>query len=94
MAELAGNYENGWTWLEMARMTGNDWKGLEMARNGWNGWTWLEIAGHGLKWNGFITVLGIWGVWDMKILGLEDFQLGPAQPGLLDPLTKHSTLHI
>ena len=39
--------------------------------------TWLEIAGHGLKWDGLITDLGIWGVWDMKIGGSGDLQFGP-----------------
>ena len=41
------------------------------------------MAGHGLKWDSLITVLWIWGVWDMKIGGLEDFQLGRAQLCLL-----------
>ena len=47
------------------------------------GWKWLEITGHGFEWNGRITVLGIWGVWDMKIGGLGDFQFCQAQPGVL-----------
>ena len=47
------------------------------------GWILLKIDGHGLKLDGLFTVLEIWGVWDMKDAGLGDFQLGPAQPGLL-----------
>jgi hypothetical protein len=42
-----------------------------------------DFAEHGLKWDGLITVLGNWGVCDMKIGGWGDFQLGPAPPGLL-----------
>ena len=29
------------------------------------------MAGNGLKWNGIITVPGIWGVLDLKIRGLD-----------------------
>ena len=56
MTRMAGY---GWLFVEMA---GNGWKWLEMARNGWNGWILLErpgIGGHGLKWDGPVTVLGI-----------------------------------
>ena len=43
----------------------------QMARHDWNGWKWLEIEidGYGLKWDGLITILEIWGVWVMKIGG-------------------------
>ena len=74
---------HGWMYLEIAL---NGWKWLEMARNGWHGWRWLDMAGNCLTWFKYglpFYSFGIWGVWDMKIGGLGDFQLGPAQPGLM-----------
>ena len=44
------------------------------------------MAGNGLKWDGLITVLGIWGVWDMKIGGIWGFPIGSGtnkSPGLV-----------
>jgi len=46
------------------------------------------MAGNGLKWNGIITVPGIWGVLDLKIRGLdiEVFPFGSGNtrsPGLV-----------
>ena len=42
---------------------------------------WLGMAGNGMKWDGLITVLGIWGVWDMKIggLGIGGFPIGSSK---------------
>ena len=45
------------------------------------------MAGNGLKWNGILTVPGIWGVLDLKIRGLdiEAFPFGSGNtrsPGL------------
>ena len=62
--------KNGLTWIEMARVAGYGWICLKMAENGWKClemagmagycWKWMLKAGHGLKFNGLITVLGIW----------------------------------
>ena len=41
-------------------ITGNGWKWIEIAGMAGYGWKWLEIAGLGLKWDGLITVSGIW----------------------------------
>ena len=46
------------------------------------------MAGNGLKWNGIITVLGIWGVFDLKNGGLDiwGFPFGSGKtrlPGLV-----------
>ena len=69
MAKITGN---DWTWLDIARMGGYgsiylvmaliSYKWIEMARNCWNGLIWLEMTGNGLKGDGFIIVMGIWGV--------------------------------
>ena len=47
-----------------------------------------QVAGNGLKWNGIITVLGIWGVLELKTGGLAiwGFQFGSGKtrsPGLV-----------
>ena len=64
-------------------MAGNGLKWIELLKISGNGLTWLEIGGHGFKRDGLLQILEIWGVWDMKIGGLGDFLLGPAQPGVL-----------
>ena len=63
LLDMARNCYNGLIWLDIFR---NGWKWLKMARKCWNGRTWLEMAGNGLKWDGLITVLVIWGVWDIQ----------------------------
>ena len=66
---------HGQKWLEWLDMAGSTQKLQEMARNCRNGWMWLEMAGtagHGLKLDGLMTVLEIWGVWNKIIRGFGD----------------------
>ena len=57
-------------------------KWLGMTGTAGYGWKWLEIARHGLKWDGLITVEDLESM-GYEHFGLGEFQLAPAQAGLL-----------